>query len=173
MHYPDMTNKSSMRVTGDGLFWGDPTKKKVFYDAPWRVLRRIEVGEYTAQKGKQHSAFGLGPLGVAFVAANALHNAHARGVVRYRHVRVTDGADKTSDFLTPASSGEVAAVLGPLARALMLQYPPTPEVNAAEVTPHPELSVADELMKLVGLRDAGVLTDAEFDAQKARLLAGS
>jgi putative oligomerization/nucleic acid binding protein len=31
--------------------------------------------------------------------------------------------------------------------------------------------VADELAKLAALRDRGVLTDAEFEAQKARLLA--
>lgn len=31
-------------------------------------------------------------------------------------------------------------------------------------------SVADELAKLAALRDSGVLTHAEFDAQKARLL---
>jgi hypothetical protein len=30
--------------------------------------------------------------------------------------------------------------------------------------------IADELTKLAGLRDAGVLTDEEFDNQKARLL---
>jgi len=32
------------------------------------------------------------------------------------------------------------------------------------------VSVADELAKLVQLRDAGVLSSAEFDAQKAKLL---
>ena len=32
------------------------------------------------------------------------------------------------------------------------------------------VSVADEIAKLVGLRDKGVLTDEEFAAQKARLL---
>jgi hypothetical protein len=32
-------------------------------------------------------------------------------------------------------------------------------------------SAADELTKLAGLRDSGVITDAEFAAQKARLLA--
>lgn len=31
--------------------------------------------------------------------------------------------------------------------------------------------IADELAKLAGLRDQGVLTQAEFDAQKAKLLA--
>lgn len=34
-------------------------------------------------------------------------------------------------------------------------------------------SLADELGKLAGLRDAGVLSDEEFDAQKARLLAST
>lgn len=33
------------------------------------------------------------------------------------------------------------------------------------------LSVADELAKLAGLRDKGIITQAEFDAQKAKLLA--
>jgi hypothetical protein len=33
-------------------------------------------------------------------------------------------------------------------------------------------SVADELMKLAQLRDAGVLTSEEFEAQKAKLLGG-
>jgi type VI protein secretion system component VasK len=32
-------------------------------------------------------------------------------------------------------------------------------------------STADELSRLAALRDEGVLTDAEFDAQKARILA--
>ena len=33
-------------------------------------------------------------------------------------------------------------------------------------------STADELTKLAELKDKGVLTDAEFDAQKAKILAG-
>lgn len=36
--------------------------------------------------------------------------------------------------------------------------------------PTPSGSVADELLKLVQLRDAGVLTPNEFEAQKAKLL---
>jgi hypothetical protein len=42
--------------------------------------------------------------------------------------------------------------------------------SASPSPPAPAGSVADELTKLVGLRDAGVLSDAEFDAQKAKLL---
>jgi hypothetical protein len=36
----------------------------------------------------------------------------------------------------------------------------------------PTSSPLDELAKLAGLRDQGVLTDAEFDAQKAKILGG-
>ncbi len=41
--------------------------------------------------------------------------------------------------------------------------PPTPDAA-------PPASVSDELVKLVGLRDAGVLSEDEFAAAKARLL---
>jgi len=34
------------------------------------------------------------------------------------------------------------------------------------------MSVADELQKLVVLRDSGVLTEAEFQQQKARVMSG-
>ena len=40
--------------------------------------------------------------------------------------------------------------------------------SAATATPSG--SIADELVKLAALRDSGVLTDAEFATQKARLM---
>jgi hypothetical protein len=50
------------------------------------------------------------------------------------------------------------------------------EVSASEqsrqpVAPSP-ISVADELTKLVTLRDSGILTSEEYEAQKAKLLDG-
>ena len=36
----------------------------------------------------------------------------------------------------------------------------------------PQVSVADELTKLIDLREKGFLTDDEYSAQKARLLGG-
>jgi hypothetical protein len=52
---------------------------------------------------------------------------------------------------------------------------PGTEAIAALLTPKPESTadIADELTKLADLRDRGVLTEAEFDAQKAKLLAAS
>jgi hypothetical protein len=45
--------------------------------------------------------------------------------------------------------------------------------GAAPAPAEPQASVADQLTKLADLKDRGVLTDAEFEAQKAKLLAGS
>ena len=36
----------------------------------------------------------------------------------------------------------------------------------------PQASVVDQLKDLAELRDSGILTDAEFEAQKAKILAG-
>ena len=43
-------------------------------------------------------------------------------------------------------------------------------VSAPATAPQASKSVADELTKLAALRDKGVLSQAEFDAQKAKLL---
>jgi hypothetical protein len=47
-------------------------------------------------------------------------------------------------------------------------------VSGGQVTqpaaPQPHVDVADQLTKLADLRDRGVLTDAEFETQKKKLL---
>jgi hypothetical protein len=55
------------------------------------------------------------------------------------------------------------------------QYAPPPQQYAAPAPPAPAApagmeSVLDQLKQLGELRDAGVLTEAEFEAQKAKLL---
>ena len=58
-----------------------------------------------------------------------------------------------------ASAAPAAAAAAPVAAAA-----------PAPATPDPSNLIADELTKLASLRDSGVLTDAEFAAQKAKLL---
>jgi hypothetical protein len=48
---------------------------------------------------------------------------------------------------------------------------PGTDALASLLTPKPDIS--DQLTNLADLRDRGVLTEAEFDAQKAKLLAAS
>ena len=47
---------------------------------------------------------------------------------------------------------------------------PAEAVPASVVTPPAETSEADELEKLAGLRDQGVITEEEFEAKKKQLL---
>lgn len=165
---------SDLRVTTEGVFWGDRKNKRTgFLDGPWRLLRKIEVGEHAMRRGNQRSAFGMGPLGVAFVAANAVHNARAKGVIQYRLIRLTDVAGKQHDFLTKQSTEAVWAVLRPASIALEKHFASlAPAATPKESLPPKGVSVADELTKLAGLHESGVLTDEEFSTQKARLLGG-
>lgn len=50
--------------------------------------------------------------------------------------------------------------------------PPPPPPPPAPVAADDGPDMLEQLQKLGALRDAGVLTDAEFDAQKAKILAG-
>jgi hypothetical protein len=56
------------------------------------------------------------------------------------------------------------------------QYAPPPQQYAAPPPPAPAASGSDDLIetlqKLGALRDQGILTDAEFETQKAKALAG-
>lgn len=160
--------KSDMRVTTEGIFWGDKGNKRVgFLDCPWRSLRMIEVGDHAMRKGKQRSSFGIGPLGVAFVAANAVHNARAKQLVQFRLIRLTDVSGKQHNYLTQQSKEAVWAVLRPASIALA--------EHVASLTPTPSgpiqgASIADELKKMAELHESGVLSDDEFATQKAKLL---
>ena len=62
---------------------------------------------------------------------------------------------------------------GWIASRMVRPTEPSTTADASEPappTPAPTSSVADELLKLAQLRDAGVLTPQEFEAQKSKLL---
>ncbi len=85
-----------------------------------------------------------------------------RAGLSYTTVRVATAGDVTEMRVTKAQAEQV--------KNLLLQLMSGPAPHAAPPAPAPSSSVADELRKLAELRDAGVLSDAEFAAQKARLL---
>lgn len=51
-----------------------------------------------------------------------------------------------------------------------VQEPVFPQASQPQHSPSPSTMIADELRKLAELRNEGILTSAEFDEQKARLL---
>ncbi len=74
------------------------------------------------------------------------------------HQRIKDGAE-----------GD----MGQFANGVSVELQEVARHRASQETPAgPQFSVADELEKLADLRDRGVLSDEEFEAQKSKLLAG-
>jgi hypothetical protein len=78
---------------------------------------------------------------------------------------------------TAVVAGTATAVSGRVAAAQGARQPSAPPPRRPDPAPVPRaaLSVDElhaQLTKLAELRSAGLLTDAEFEAQKARLLAG-
>lgn len=76
-------------------------------------------------------------------------------------VRVATASDAVAFKVTKREAEQVKSTL------LRLMNHPT---QSSAPVDSPRGSLADELRKLAELRDAGVLTAAEFDTQKARLL---
>jgi hypothetical protein len=64
------------------------------------------------------------------------------------------------------SENQLRGKLSPWINAIGVRIGPPLECSAVSAP----ISVADELTKLAGLRDSGILTDEEFAAQKAKLL---
>jgi Short C-terminal domain len=88
-----------------------------------------------------------------------------RAGMRFTVVKVATGADTVEFHVTKAQAEEAKATI----TSLMLGGT-APPVTPAAPGSAPPASVADELAKLVQLRDSGALTDEEFAAQKAKLL---
>jgi hypothetical protein len=185
-----VTERAGLKDKGDarelGLYYHETLGGSLWI--PFRVVKKIEWGEAELHKGGI-GFIGFGPIGIAAVVGARAVNAHRAKGTTVRVIAVTDG-QKTHRFQTKASGERVTDAFG----AMFTQYEGVLQATAAQEAERadnlrvgreaiaqraaeamaaaviPPQSVADELTKLVGLRDAGVLTDEEFAAQKARLL---
>lgn len=68
------------------------------------------------------------------------------------------------------SAGELRAKLAPITSQLRRGITAAEQSNAKQAPAAPATSVADELKKLGELKEAGLLTEEEFEGQKAKLL---
>jgi hypothetical protein len=98
------------------------------------------------------------------------------------HDRAERAAEMRKGAIEAARSGNIAeyvedmkakALSGALGGFVMVDGQVVSGGQAAAAAPPAKPDLADQLTKLADLRDRGVLTDAEFDAQKAKLLAAS
>lgn len=81
------------------------------------------------------------------------------------HRTMDASKDENSVIFTKKQMPEFEKLRAALDAAIAGQHAPQAPASAAPV------SLADELTKLAALRDQGILSPAEFEAQKARLLA--
>lgn len=74
---------------------------------------------------------------------------------------------------TAVVAGTASAVGGRAARRQQANAPqPAPEAAPAPAAPAPAPTIPyEQLNELASLKEKGILTDAEFEAQKAKLLA--
>lgn len=78
--------------------------------------------------------------------------------------------ETTAGQFVVSESGDGASTRSFAARVNSQALQGAPAASPPEPTTRPVSSVAEELSKLAGLRDRGILTEAEFEVQKARLL---
>lgn len=83
---------------------------------------------------------------------------------------VVMGDEKSVTFVDVGSGKDFDITEAQCSKSASLLPPAPPELLAATPVNSPAVSVADELEKLAALRDKGILTEAEFQAQKAALL---
>jgi hypothetical protein len=127
---------------------------------PLASVENIAVTGGEVAQSKIGSVLALGVIGLAAKGAK-----NQSAIV----VRTNDGqaAYYMVDYASPIN---VRAKIAPILKAAGVPLI-SQEAAAQPAPPSAPISVADELAKLASLRNDGVLTDEEFEAQKAKLLA--
>jgi hypothetical protein len=90
------------------------------------------------------------------------------GMSRHSQANAQQAADAEAYQAQQAQADQQAAIDAAVAQQMAAQQMAAPPPAPAAPAGGP--SVIDQLKELAALKDAGVLTEAEFNAQKARLL---
>jgi len=165
---PQRPQRSTERLTlafrAAGMFY-ESSYQQPRRICSWDVVQCVDIGGGEVAKTKIAATIMFGAVG-------GLAAKGAKGRT-YISVKLKDGSEGIWQVDKKAPM-EVRASLAPLLHEVGVPFagelaaPVEPLLNEA---PAPAPLVADELLKLGDLRDKGLLTDEEFNAQKARLLA--
>jgi hypothetical protein len=141
------------------------SKIRTYFTIPWSEVTALEVEgpEQAAQRFTATRLVLLGPLGLAFKKSK-------KTTVILVSTRSGDQAVfETKKYQAHEVKPKLQAIINKIQQA----NPEPPEaVPTLEepAPPAPPVSAADEIAKLVALRDSGAITDEEFMAYKANLL---
>ena len=173
-HYSGAKNKSetgTIFVTSEGIEYRSFGGNKVRF--PWRSIQDIEISTEATRRVTAGRVLAVGIFALA-AKKNEVHT----------FIHISD-PNTVFSFAIKQSQGSVLATWRPVLNAwnqrgnnvLATNEPQQPvktaplvEPLASTAPPTLAISVADELKKLAELRDAGVLSDEEFAAQKSKLL---
>lgn len=146
-------NRTAIYIVPDTRRGGPPRRAVV----PWSNVASVSMESWSEAKSRLGAILVFGLLGLA-----------ARGSIdsTVLAVRLLDGG--TVYYQAELHLMAFRANVTPILRSLGVTVTEGAPVSAVPTTP---VSMADELAKLAQLRDSGVLTEAEFAAQKAKLLA--
>lgn len=118
--------------------------------------KSIPIGSVTAVQWKEPGAMVNGFIQFSLTGGNELRS-------KFGKQTINAVGDENSIILRKGKSEEMAELRTAVMEAIRNRdLPQTAVVNQS--------STADEILKLVALRDAGALSNEEFEAQKARLL---
>jgi hypothetical protein len=182
-------SKAFYRITKDRI-WIDTGVLGVKSESvPLWAVRDLDVRQNVLQRGNdvgdvvlrlEDPAYGVDPTGAFDVTAHTEPGALTSGEVVLDNI---EGPYQVRELLMPLISEarqkklverqsqflHVNPGMGVVAGMAGMQPSPPPPAPAPAP---PAGDLADQLRKLADLRDQGVLTEEEFAAQKARLLAG-
>lgn len=157
--------KLKLRVEPDGEPSFEATVKQVFNDSHgWHIPQEgysVQVIYDPNDRSKLVLDLGAMPVAPGFDRDEAT----ARQEQAMARMRDPEARSKQIEEMQARAAAQVQSVAA--AREMMAKSFP----QAQGAPPGPD--VADQLTKLADLRDRGVLTDAEFEAQKAKVLGAS
>jgi hypothetical protein len=100
----DRKEMGTLKVTESGIDYKGNHLGAAKVSLAWEDIAKIEIVEQQQQHGKQHSAIGIGPVGLAVVGATMLSNRRNAKVDVIRVVRLTTKQGKQGDFFLKDSA---------------------------------------------------------------------
>ena len=166
-----------MRFTADGIQWSVPFKKLVI---PWNAIEAIDIDGETSKRVTVTRALAIGVF--ALGAKKKREDCHLSVItpsMEYAFIFEKTPAVRIRNSFRPVVNG-----LSKATSAAVAEVPDSQELDDAQATTEDTVmtpahdaraaasGVAGQLAMLAELHSAGSLTDEEFAAAKAQLLAG-
>jgi hypothetical protein len=166
-HWTAPMQQAPLPPSAGGTMWAIGVNGQIEVDKNWVTIRRRGVLAFATQGLKGEKRIPLASITTVQMKKPGLSNGYLQlavlGGIEARGGVFDATKDENTVMFGHAQTPEFERIRRYIEDVIIQRANPT----AAALAP---VSVADELGKLAALRDAGVLTDEEFQQQKHRLL---